>query len=324
MNLKSRGDGGLILFSSGTTSKPKAVLHNLRNFLKRFSTPRPTLKTINFLLFDHIGGINTLFHTLYNFGTVIVPKDRRIETVLKVCKKYNVELLPTTPTFLRLLLIGGFIPKKIPASIKIITYGTERMDQITLDTLCSALPKVDFRQTYGMSELGIFRVKSKARDSLFMKVGGEGIHTRIVNNILEIKSENRMEGYLNAKSPFNKNGWYNTGDVVEKEGDYIKIVGRDNEIINVGGLKFMASEVEKEVLSIKGVKFANVFVKPNPITGQHTELIVEGAKNYNLKKEQIKKYLSEKLPKHMVPSRVSIRKIDYNHRFKKEGLKHET
>ena len=86
----------------------------------------------------------------------------------------------------------------------------------------------------------------------------------------------------------------------------------------------MASEVEKEVLSIKGVKFANVFAKPNPITGQHTELVVEGTNNHELQKEQIKKYLSEKLPKHMVPSRISIRKIDYNHRFKKEGLKHET
>ena len=81
---------------------------------------------------------------------------------------------------------------------------------------------------------------------------------------------------------------------------------------------------EKEVLSLKGVKFANVFAKPNPITGQHTELIVEEAKEHALKRNQIKKYLVEKLPKHMVPSRISIKKIKYNHRFKKEGLKNET
>jgi len=46
------------------------------------------------------------------------------------------------------------------------------MDQPTLDELCKLLPSVDFRQTFGMSELGIVRVKSEARDSLFMKVGG--------------------------------------------------------------------------------------------------------------------------------------------------------
>ena len=46
-----------------------------------------------------------------------------------------------------------------------MTYGTERMDQPTLDELCRILPDVDFRQTFGMSELGILRVKSESRNS---------------------------------------------------------------------------------------------------------------------------------------------------------------
>mgnify|MGYP001281866610 CR=1 FL=1 len=310
INLQSRNKGGIILFSSGTTAKPKAILHNLDVFLKRFNTPRPTLRTINFLLFDHIGGINTLFHTLFNLGTIIVPDNRKIDTILSVCEKYNVELLPTTPTFLRLLIIGGYVPQKIPKSLKIITYGTERMDQFTLDRLCSLLPKIDFRQTYGMSELGIFRIKSKSRNSLFMKVGGEGVETRIVNNMLEIKSKNRMEGYLNAKSPFDADGWYRTEDIVDQDGEYIKITGRGNEIINVGGLKFMASEVEREILSFEGVKFASVIGKDNPITGQHTELIVEKAEGFNLDKKHLKKFLTKRLPKHMIPSRIQIKKIN--------------
>ena len=64
------------------------------------------------------------------------------------------------------------------------------MDQPTLDELCKLLPQVDFRQTFGMSELGILRVKSEARDSLFMKIGGEGVETRVVNNVLQIRSAN--------------------------------------------------------------------------------------------------------------------------------------
>ena len=50
------------------------VLHGLTLFMRRFETPRPTLRTINFLLFDHIGGLNTLLHTLFNKGTVVAPK----------------------------------------------------------------------------------------------------------------------------------------------------------------------------------------------------------------------------------------------------------
>ena len=60
------------------------------------------------------------------------------------------------------------------------------MDQPTLDQLCTLLLKIDFRQTYGMSEIGIVRVKSESRNSLYMKVGGEGVETKIMDGILHI------------------------------------------------------------------------------------------------------------------------------------------
>ena len=57
------------------------------------------MKTLSFLLFDHIGGINTLLHMLFNKGTVITINKRNVEEVLYLCKKHQIELLPTTPTF---------------------------------------------------------------------------------------------------------------------------------------------------------------------------------------------------------------------------------
>jgi len=239
--LRASGHAGLVLFSTGTTGRPKAILHDLTLFLKRFETPRPTLRTLNFLLFDHIGGINTLLHTLFNKGVVVAPRVRTIDSILATCRDHRVEVLPTTPTFLRMMLISGAVPDQVPACLKVITYGTERMDQPTLDELCRLLPRVDFRQTFGMSELGIVRVKSEARDSLFMKVGGEGVETRVVGGVLQIRSRSKMLGYLNAPSPFDAEGWYDTKDVVEQKGGSYKVVGRASDVINVGGLKFMAS-----------------------------------------------------------------------------------
>ena len=266
---------GLVLFSTGTTGRPKAILHDMSSFLRRYDTPRPTLRTMSFLMFDHIGGINTLLHTLFNRGTVIAPRERTVASVLQTCVDHDVEVLPTTPTFLRMMLMSGMIPDGVPRSLRIITYGTERMDQPTLDQLCELLPNVDFRQTYGMSELGIVRVKSESRDSLFMKIGGEGVETRVVDNVLHIRSASRMLGYLNADSPFDDEGWYNTNDVVETKGEFIKVVGRTAEVINVGGLKFMASEVEKVALTFPGVAHAKAIGRDNPLTGQHVELSVE-------------------------------------------------
>ena len=315
--LRSNNHAGLVLFSTGTTGRPKAILHDLTLFMQRFETPRPTLKTINFLLFDHIGGLNTLLHTLFNKGTVVAPDSRSVKNILVTCADHVIEVLPTTPTFLRMMLMSGLIPDSFPDCLRIVTYGTERMDQPTLDALCEMLPNVDFRQTFGMSELGIVRVKSEARNSLFMKVGGEGVETRVVDNVLEIRSQTRMLGYLNADSPFDKDGWYNTKDIVEERDGHYKVTGRTSEVINVGGLKFMASEVERIALEFEDVELVKAEGKPNPITGQHVELTVQSSANHNIDKAGLKAFLSEKLPNHMMPKRLKVASVSVGHRFKR-------
>ena len=181
----------------------------------------------------------------------------------------------------------------------------------------SCFPKVDFRQTFGMSELGILRVKSEARNSLFMKIGGEGVETRVVNNVLQIRSPNRMLGYLNAPSPFDSEGWYDTKDVVEEKNGFYKIVGRVSDIINVGGLKFMASEVERVALEFPNVSLVSAYSRRNPITGEHVELKVQPLKENLVDKDALMSYLKSKLQPHMVPKRIIIEDVSVGHRFKK-------
>jgi long-chain acyl-CoA synthetase len=315
--LRSRGNPGLILFSTGTTGRPKAILHDFSFFLQRYLTPRPALVTLNFLLFDHIGGINTLLHSMFNSGLIVSIQNRTVEEVLKTCEDFKVEVLPTTPTFLRMMLMSGLDPQNFPTSLKVITYGTERMDEFTLLKLAETLPNVDFRQTFGMSELGILRVKSESRTSLFMKVGGEGVMWKVDDGVLKIKSATRMMGYLNAESPFDQDGWYDTKDLVEVRGDFLKVVGRTSNVVNVAGLKFLTSEIESVGLSFLGVSDLTILVKSNPITGQHIEMIVQVEDINSFAKEDFKQFLADKLPNHMVPRRITVGDILINHRFKK-------
>ena len=316
--LREAGHAGLVLFSTGTTGRPKAILHDMTRFLQRFATPRPTLRTLSFLLFDHIGGINTLLHTLFNRGVVIAPAARTVQAVLQTCAEQAVEVLPTTPTFLRMMLMSGAVPGQVPESLKLITYGTERMDQPTLDELCRLLPAVDFRQTFGMSELGIVRVKSAARDSLFMHIGGEGVCTRVVDGVLQIQSESRMLGYLNAPSPFDDAGWYDTKDVVETRPDgSLRVVGRTGEVINVGGLKFMASEVERVALGFPAVALVKASARNNPLTGQHVELSVQPTEAGAVDEVGLMRFMRDQLQPHMVPRRIRIEAVAVGHRFKR-------
>lgn len=308
---------GLVLFTSGTTGRPKAILHEFTGFLERFRTPRPALKTLSFLLFDHIGGLNTLFHTLFNKGLIVSPKRLDLASVLSACAEQEVELLPTTPTFLRMLLMSEYVTDKFPESLRLITYGTERMDQATLSRLCDLLPQVEFRQTYGMSELGILRIKTRARDSLWMKVGGEGVETKVVNDVLLIRSQNRMVGYLNAPDPFDDEGWYNTTDVVETDGDWLKITGRTKDVVNVGGLKFSTAEVEDVALEFPGVALAKAEARENPLTGNHVELTVQASENFVLDAGELKNFLKARLEPHKQPVRLKLGTVGVSPRYKK-------
>jgi acyl-coenzyme A synthetase/AMP-(fatty) acid ligase len=316
-DLRKDGHPGIIFFSSGTTGRPKAILHDFEKFVAKFATPRPALRTLNFLLFDHAGGINTLLHTLFNKGAVVVPGERSPEAIAADMTRHSVELLPATPTFLRMMLMAGLFDDDCYPSLRVVTYGTERMDQGTLDMLCAKLPRVDFRQTYGLSELGVFQVRSRARDSLWMSIGGEGIETKVVNGVLHIRSANRMLGYLNAPSPF-IDGWYDTGDIVEEDDGYIKVVGRAKEVINVGGLKILPGEVERIALRYPGVLRAKARGVPNPITGEHIELIAEPATGMKLDRRELMAHFRQHLQKQLCPHRITIGPVTVSHRFKQK------
>lgn len=315
--LRRRQHPGIIFFSSGTTGRPKAILHDFYNFLARYQVPRPPLCALIFLLFDHIGGINTLLHILFNGGVVVVPLDRTPTSIADDLIKHAVELFPATPTFLRMMMLEGVFETTQFPNLRTVTYGTERMDQSTLDRLCSSLPRVDFRQTYGLSELGIFQVKSKARDSLWMKIGGHGVETQIQHGVLYIRSENAMVGYLNAPSPF-VDGWYDTGDIVESDGEFIQVVGRAKEVLNIGGLKVLPSEIERIALLHPDVLRAKVHGVANPISGQHIEITCQNRPGTTLDKQNLISHFRMHLQKKLCPHRVILGDVAISHRFKQK------
>ena len=186
--LRSLNHPGLVLFSSGSTGKSKAAVHDLLSLLEKFKARRNRLRTIPFLLYDHIGGVNTMLYTLSNAGCLVTIQDRSPDGVLNAVEKHKVELLPTSPTFINLVILSEAYKRYDLTSLKTITYGTEPMPKSTLKRIHEIIPDVRLQQTYGLSELGILRSKSKDSDSLWVKVGGEGFETKIVNNILLIRA----------------------------------------------------------------------------------------------------------------------------------------
>jgi acyl-CoA synthetase (AMP-forming)/AMP-acid ligase II len=171
--------------------------------------------------------------------------------------------------------------------------------------------------------VGILRSKSKDSGSLWVKIGGEGFETRIVDGILHVKARSAMLGYLNAPSPFTEDGWFNTGDAVEVEGEYLRILGRKSEIINVGGEKVYPAEVESVIQELDAVGEVTVYGERNPITGKIVCADITPAAPLEEAQRKdfvalVKKHCRQKLQSYKVPLKVNI--VDegqHTARFKK-------
>jgi long-chain acyl-CoA synthetase len=312
---------GLVLFSSGSTGEPKAAVHDFVAILNKYKIRKQKKRMLTFLLFDHIGGVNTLFYILSNGGSIVTVQDRSPDEVLGAVEKYKVQILPTSPSFLNMILLSEAYKRYDLSSLERITYGTETMPESTLRAINRVFPQVMLQQTYGLSEVGILSSQSKSSDSLWVKIGGEGFKTRVVDGMLQIKAESAMLGYLNAPSPFTDDGWFITGDEVEIEGDYYLIKGRRSEIINVGGQKVYPAEVESVILQMDGVLDAVITGEKNPILGKIVTAKVHLADEEETVKDftrRMKIYCKDKLQPFQVPQKITIEQKDFtNSRFKK-------
>jgi acyl-CoA synthetase (AMP-forming)/AMP-acid ligase II len=318
--LDESGSPGLVLFSSGSTGESKASVLDFDRLLAKFETPRPGYRVLVFLLLDHIGGINTLFHGLCQGGTLVTAAERSPDTICAAIEMHRIELLPTTPTFLRLLLMADAAQRHDLSSLKIVTYGTEPMPSSTLGAVREALPHVRLKQTYGLSELGILPTRSRDSGSVWLELGQAGFEHKIVDGVLWIRSPSAMLGYLNAPEPFDADGWFNTQDLVETDGKYVRILGRKSELINVGGEKVHPTEIENVLLQFDNVKDVTVRGRPNPVTGEVvaaeiTPLVPEDPDAF---RRRVRQFCGARLERYKVPVVIDIIVEDHHGaRFKK-------
>jgi long-chain acyl-CoA synthetase len=318
--LIERGHPGLVIFSSGSTGAPKAILHDFQAILGKFEKVRQKKTTLTFLLFDHIGGIDTLFNTFASGGTVVTVVTRDPEHVCEAIARHRVHTLPTSPTFLNLLLMSGAADKHDLSSLKVIAYGTEPMPESTLKGVHEVLPDVALVQTYGMSELGVLRSRSRDSQSLWLKFTGEGFETKIVDGILWVRTQTAMLGYLNAPDLFDEDGWLNTQDAVEVDGEYMRILGRATDLINVGGQKVYPAEVENLLLQLDNVQDVAVFGKAHPMMGQMVaaRFNLKAAEAPDLFKRRMMAFCRERMANYQIPRLVEFADAEqFGARFKK-------
>ncbi|TDL64140.1 ANL family adenylate-forming protein [Paenibacillus polymyxa] len=307
-SLAQEGVGGLVLFSSGSTGVSKATVHRADRLLHRFRRQVRPLRTIPFMMFDHIGGVNTMLQSLSSGGCLCIIADRSPEEVCRTIEKFRVQALPVSPTFMNLLLLGRNDEGYDLSSLEVVSYGSEVMPESVLVAWNRRFPQIRTIQAYGMSEIGILPTRSKEPGSLLFSIQDEGVKYRVVEGELQIHTATAMIGYLNAPSPFTEDGWLRTGDEAVLEQGYIRILGRRSEIINVGGRKVYPAEVEGVLEEMECIEAAVVSGEQSGITGQRVKVTIRLAAECTLTdlRRSIWEYCQDKLPSYKIPQKIVI------------------
>jgi acyl-CoA synthetase (AMP-forming)/AMP-acid ligase II len=269
--------GHLLIFTTGTTGRPKATRHTWARLQRGVATQPPATWLTTYTA-HQFAGIQVLLHVLANGGSLVIPASPRPADVIAAIRGSSVTHVGATPTFWRMLLMAATADEVASLPLEQVTLGGEAASGDLLAQLRRAFPAARISQVYAATEFGSAITVTDGRPglpaALLHRPDAEGhrAQIRVTAGELEVRSAVGMLGYLDADDV--DGSWLPTGDLVEVVDDRILFTGRRNEQISVGGVKVLPSEVERAAYSVTGVGLAAAYARPNPITGNVVALDV--------------------------------------------------
>jgi long-chain acyl-CoA synthetase len=313
--LKNYEKNLLCLTTSGSTGIPKLIAHDKNQFLKKFNKKRKNYKTCVFMPWYHVGGLDTLLYAASNGSTCYIPDNYNPEYFLNFVKKNSIEVLALTPSYLKLIMLSKNFDTFLK-SVKIITCGAEPFMESVLK-IREYCPWIKIIQKYGTTETGALQSRTCEKNPEWISLDNNG-SWKTVDNILFIKSDLSCKWSLDNGVITPTGDWKNTGDYVEIRDDgYIKILGRKNDVIIVGGRNVYPQEVRSKILEIENIKDARVYGKKNDILGQ---IVCADIVSYkDISKFDILKILKNNIDSYKLPVIINFcKEIKYTDRHKME------
>lgn len=265
-------EGRVIIFTSGTSGRPKGVRHTWRSLSAGIKRD-PKFAGSRWLLtygMTRFAGLQVFLQAFLNTGALVVPETPAVEEAVDLVAKYKIENISGTPTFWRKLLTASSATTLRALPLRQITLGGETVTQPVLNALRSAFPEAQITHIYASTEMGVcFSVKDglEGFPSGFLENSpAKGLEFKLTDGELWIRSNRAMQGYVGRESE--QPDWFPSGDLVEVRGNRVFFLGRKSEIINVGGSKVYPLEVENEILKVPGVRAARVFGQKSSLAGQ--------------------------------------------------------
>ncbi len=323
-------DPSLIMYTSGTTGKPKGILLNYKHLE---GSPEAMRHFVDFtdkdiklaaIPFSHIGGFIYLQNCI-NFGITLILMDRfNPFEFLQNITQYKVTCFHIVPPMYNAILTLKEIERFDLSSLRwVVVFGAPNSPEI-MERFHKYCPNAKLLNGWGMTEtcppntvtpLGSTNIASvgKPAPNCEIKIFDENSKEVAAEQIGEIviRGWTVMDGYY--KDPEStaetlRNGWLYTGDLgkFDKQG-FLYILGRKKEMIKVGGQIVYAPEVEAALYKNDAVLEVAVIGIPDRMKGEAVKAFVVLKGGHSLKAEELRYFAREHLANFKVPSEIEIR-----------------
>ena len=300
----------LIIFTSGSSAKPKGVKLSFNNLFKTAKEQNKFLglnrndKYLASLHFYHIGGFSIIIRTLLSGGTIVIPNSLKINDTNDAINKYHPTSISLVPIQLKRMIEKDFTQ---PEYLKNVLLGGSFIEN---NLVAAAINKKwKLIKVYGSSETCSFisakRITSgnNISNSLGKVIGKNEI--KIIDGHIAVKGESIMKGYLNQPAYLTEEGFFITEDIgyFNKNNELI-IEGRRDDILISGGENISLKEIENYVKNFKRIKDAVVLGLEDDEWGEIITVVAVTFGNDLFPLTDLNEFLSKNVAKFKLPKKI--------------------
>jgi long-chain acyl-CoA synthetase len=324
-----KDDTAVILYTSGTTGKPKGAMLTHGNL---YSNAKDVSDYLRIAKEDRVITTLPMFHVfcltvalnapLMNGGTLLIVPRFSPGEIFQIARDYQATVFAGVPTMYNFLLQYPEGRAEDLQSLRLCISGGASMPVALLENFERKF-NVRVSEGYGLSEASpvtCFNPLDRPRKTGSIGMSIVNVENKVVNELGEevpagqvgeliVKGPNVMKGYYKMPEETAaaiKDGWLYTGDLarVDEEG-YFYIVDRKKDLVLVGGYNVYPREVEEVLYSHEDIIEVAVVGVPDPNFGEAVRAFVV-SKNTELREEELIQFCKEHLAKYKVPSSIDF------------------